>query len=102
VLYHEVTVAGTPLNVIVLVPCVVPNPAPVTVTATVAAPLVRESLVMPGPGLTVNSTPLLATPPSVTTTLPVVAAEGTVAVMDVALQLVTEAFRPLKLTVLPL
>lgn len=101
VLLHEVTGAGTPLNVTVLVPCVSPNPAPVTETASVGAPLVGESLVMPGPGLTVNSTPLLATPPSVTTTLPVTAVEGTVATMDVALQLVTDANRPLKVTVLP-
>ncbi len=101
-LLQDVTVAATPLNVTVLVPCVFPNPAPVTETAIVGPPLVLDSLVMPGPGVTVNSTPLLATPPTVTTTLPVVAVEGTVAVIEVALQLVIEAKTPLKVTLLPL
>src|SRR5712664_452990 len=49
---------------------------------------------------TVNCTPLLAIPPAVTTTLPVVAPAGTSATMLVALQLVGVATVPLNLTVL--
>ncbi len=45
-------------------------------------------------------TPLLATPPTVTTTFPVVAPFGTGATILVALQLVTVAAVPLKVTVL--
>jgi hypothetical protein len=45
------------------------------------APLLGVRLVMLGAGVTVKETPLLATPPAaVTTTLPVVAPVGTVAV----------------------
>ena len=51
------------------------------------------------PLLTVNGIPLLTTPLTVTTTLPVVAAEGTDVAMFVALQLVTAATVPLKVTV---
>src|SRR5947208_17122626 len=47
---------------------------------------------------TVKFTPLLATPPTVTTTLPVVAPPGTDATMLVALQLVVLAVVPLKVT----
>ena len=47
-----------------------------------------------------NATPLLATPPTVTTTFPVVAPAGTGATMLVALQLVGAAAIPLNLTVL--
>jgi hypothetical protein len=43
---------------------------------------------------------MLATPPTVTTTLPVVAANGTGTVMLVALQLVGVASVPLNVTVL--
>src|SRR4029077_10662630 len=58
-------------------------------------------LVMLGPGtVTVKFTPLLATPPTVTTTLPVVAPAGTGVVMLVALQLVGAAATPLNATVL--
>jgi len=49
---------------------------------------------------TVKGTPLLATPPTVTTTLPVVAPTGTGATMLVADQLVGVAVVPLNLTVL--
>jgi hypothetical protein len=51
-------------------------------------------------GGTVNAIPLLDCPPTVTTTAPVVAANGTVAVMVVSLQLVTAAKTPLNVTVL--
>jgi hypothetical protein len=51
---------------------------------------------MLGAGMfTVKLTPLLATPPTVTTTLPVVAPDGTGATMLVALQLVGVAAVPL-------
>src|SRR5215469_12120912 len=50
--------------------------------------------------LTVKLTPLLATPPTVTTTLPVVAPAGTGTAMLVALQLVGVAVTPLNVTVL--
>src|SRR6266853_1208073 len=50
--------------------------------------------------VTVNAIPLLAAPPTVTTTLPVVAPAGTATTMLVALQLVGVAGVPLKLTVL--
>ena len=52
------------------------------------------------PPLTVKGTPLLATPPTVTTTFPVVAPEGTEVIRLVALQFVTEAGVWLNLTVL--
>jgi hypothetical protein len=48
--------------------------------------------------VTVNSTPLLGTPPAVTTTLPVVAPVGTDVAMLVAVQLVTVAVIPLNVT----
>jgi hypothetical protein len=51
-------------------------------------------------GVTVKVTVLLAWPPTVTTTGPVVALTGTGAVMLVALQLVGVAVVPLKVTVL--
>ena len=55
---------------------------------------------MAGGAETVKVILLLAWPPTVTTTLPVVAPLGTVAAMLVALQLVTLAAVPLKVTVL--
>ena len=50
--------------------------------------------------VTVKFTPLLARPPTVTTTLPVVAPAGTVTAMLVLLQVVAVAAVPLKVTVL--
>jgi hypothetical protein len=60
---------------------------------------VIERLVMLGAGTTVKLTPLLFTPLANTTTFPVVAPEGTVVAMLVALQLVTVAAVPLNFTV---
>ena len=57
-------------------------------------------IVLTPPPLTVKVTPLLAIPFTVTTTFPVVAPEGTDVTMLVALQLVTAAGVPLKVTVL--
>jgi hypothetical protein len=96
-----VGVAAVPLNLTVLVPCVAPKFAPVIVTVAPTNPDVGFRLVMLGAGtVTVKLTPLLATPPTVTTTFPVVAPVGTVTTMLVALQLVAVAAVPLNLTVL--
>ena len=96
-----VGVAAVPLNVTVLVPCVAPKFAPVIVTDAPTNPDVGFRPVMLGPGVvTVKLTPLLATPPTVTTTLPVVAPAGTGTTMFVTLQLVGVAPIPLKVTVL--
>jgi hypothetical protein len=98
-----VGVAAVPLNVTVLVPCVAPKFAPATLTAAPTAPEVGFKLVMLGAktaGMTVKFTPLLATPPTVTTTFPVVAPAGTGATMLVALQLLAAAVVPLNLIVL--
>jgi len=60
---------------------------PLTLTAAPTAPDVGDKLVIFGAATTVKVTPLLATPPTVTTTFPVVAPVGTVATIDVVLQL---------------
>jgi hypothetical protein len=96
-----VGVAVVPLNFTVLVPCVAPKLVPLTVTDVPTAPLVGERLVSVGPGtVTVKVSPLLATPPTVTTTLPVVAPIGTGTVILVADQAVGVAAVPLNVTVL--
>jgi len=96
-----VGVAAVPLNFTVLVPCVAPKFAPAIVTELPTAPDAGLTLVMLGAGtVTVKLTPLLATPPTVTTTLPVVAPAGTGTTMLVALQLVGAAAVPLNFTVL--
>ena len=69
------------------VPNVAPKFAPVIVTGIPTGPEAGLKLVMLGVK-TVNATLLLDTPPTVTTTIPVVAPDGTVATMLVALQLV--------------
>jgi len=68
---HEVDVAGVPLNVTVLVPCVDPKFEPVILTEVPSGPEVGLKLLILG--VTVKTTPLLATPLTVTTTGPVVA-----------------------------
>src|SRR6266853_1038468 len=96
-----VGVPAVPLNVTVLVPCVAPKFAPLIVTDVPTTPVVGLKLAMLGAGtVTVKLTPLLATPPTVTTTFPLVAPVGTAAVMLVALQLVAVAETPLNFTVL--
>jgi hypothetical protein len=96
-----VAVAAVPLNLTVLVPCVAPKFAPTIVTVVPTKPEAGFRLVMLGPGeVTVKLTPLLATPPTVTTTFPVVAPAGTFVTMLVALQLVAVAAIPLNFTVL--
>src|SRR5262249_7701843 len=97
---HDVGVAVVPLNVTVLVPCVAPKLVPVIVTAVATGPLVGKRLVIVGATVTVNETPLLARPPTVTTTLPVVAPAGTGTTMLVADHDVGVAVVPLNVTVL--
>jgi hypothetical protein len=71
----------------------------VIVTGIPGASNAGDKLVMAGAAPTLKLTPLLAVPPTVTITFPVVAPVGTVTAMFVALQLVTVAVVPLKLIV---
>lgn len=87
-------VAAVPLNV--TVPCDVPKFDPAMTTADPTAPVFGVRLLMLG--VTVNVTPLLAWPLTVTMTLPVVAPAGTGTVIELALQLVGVADVPLKVT----
>src|SRR5712664_64521 len=68
-----VGIAAIPLNVMVLVPWLAPKFVPVTVTGVAIGPEFGLTSVMVGVGRTVKLIPLLATPLTVTTTLPVVA-----------------------------
>jgi hypothetical protein len=95
-----VGVAVVPLNFTVLVPCVAPKFVPVIVTDVATGPLVGDRVVILGATVTVKLTPLLARPPTVTTTLPVVAPAGTGVTMLVFDQLVGVAVVPLNFTVL--
>src|SRR6266404_5741745 len=96
-------VPAVPLKVTVLAPCVVPKFAPAIVTDVPTTPDVGFRLVMlGGGGVTAKFIPLLATPPTVTTTLPVDAPLGTGTTMLVALQPVGVPAVPLKVTVLAL
>src|SRR5258708_2479314 len=90
--------AVVPLNFTVLEPCVAPKLAPAMVTEVPTGPDVGFRLTMLGvvAVATVKVMPLLALPPTVTTTLPVVAPVGTGATMVVAFQLVGVALVPLK------
>jgi hypothetical protein len=93
--------AAVPLNVTVLVPCAVPKFAPAIVTEAPTSPEAGLNVEMLGAGtVTVNPAPLLLCPPTVTTTLPVVAPAGTATTMLDALQLAGAAAVPLNVTVL--
>jgi len=81
---------------------VAPKFEPETVTDVPIGPELGVRLVILGTTFTTKFIPLLAIPPTVTTTLPVVAPTGTVTAMLVGLQLVGVAARPLKVTVLVL
>jgi len=94
---QELIVAAVPLNV--TPPWLDPKLVPVIVTEVPIGPDVGDKLEMLGAGTTVKLTPLLATPPTVTTTLPVVAPVGTVAVMLAAPQELVLAVVPLNCTV---
>jgi hypothetical protein len=98
VVLQLVGVAVVPPKVTVLLPCVAPKPVPAIVIAVPAMPEVADRLLTVG--FTLNLTPLLGPPFTVTTTLPVVAAAGTVAAIAVAFQLVGVAATPLNVTVL--
>ena len=93
-------VAVVPLNVTVLVPCVDPKFVPVIVTEVPTTPELGDRLVILGVSKTVNNVPVLGTPLTVTTTLPVIAPFGTGTAMLLALQLVGVAVVPLNVTVL--
>jgi hypothetical protein len=90
--------AADPLKLTVLVPWLEPKLVPEIVTEVPTAPEVGDRLVMLG--ATEKFTPLLATPPTVTTTLPDGAPDGTGTVIELALQLMGVAAVPLKLTAL--
>jgi len=69
------------------------------ITLVPVGPEVGLMLVILGGGVTVKSTPLLCTPPTATTTLPVVAPAGTVTLKLAADQFaVAVAVTPLKVT----
>lgn len=91
--------AAIPLKDTVLVPWLEPKLFPLIVTELLLAPLTGDRLVMLG--ITVKFSPLLAVPLTVTTTVPLVAPEGTAATIDVGLQPVAVTATPLKVTVLP-
>src|SRR5579859_5226682 len=96
--FQLVGFAVVPLKVTVLVPCVAPKFAPDTVTEVPTGPEPGLKLVMFGGGVTVNSIPLLGTPPTFTSTFPVVAPAGTGAMMLVSVQIEARVCMPLKVT----
>jgi hypothetical protein len=81
-------------------PTVGPKFVPEIVTVAPIGPKVGLMLAMLGGGVTVKGTPLLATPPTVTTTFPVVAPDGTVTSMVAVVQFEKAATVLLKVTVL--
>jgi len=89
------TAATVPLNFTVFVPWLDPKLAPEIVMEAPMGPEVADRLEMVGAVVTLNGTPLLGTPPTVTTTLPLVAPAGTLVEMLVALQFVAVAATPL-------
>ncbi|SRR5258706_4282044 len=96
-----VGVATMPLNVTLLVPWLAPKLTPVIITDAPMAPEVGlREVILGGITVTANGTPLLASPTTVTTTLPEVALAGTGTTILVALQLAGDAAIPLNVTVL--
>jgi hypothetical protein len=91
-------VAVVPLNVTALVPCDAPKLAPVIVTELPVGPKLGLKLVILGGAVTPKSTPLLGTPPTFTSRLPVVAPVGTGAVMLVSVQFEALVWTPLNVT----
>ena len=100
VAFQLVGVAALPLKVNLLDPCVDPKLRPVTVTEVATGPLLGETVEMFGICNTVNETPFVAVPLTVTTTLPVVAPCGTGATIVPVLQFVGVVVTPLNATVL--
>jgi hypothetical protein len=99
VAFHVLTATALPFRATVLVPWVDPKFVPVMVNCVPTAAGLGEIAVIVGTATTVKLEPLLFTPLANTTTLPVVAPDGTVVAMLVALQLVIVAVVPLNLTV---
>jgi hypothetical protein len=97
---QKVGVAEVPLNVTVLEPWVSRKLEPKIVIGVPTEPEVCERLLIAGGGSRVKLTPSLTTPPTVTTTFPVVAAVGTGTVTLVAVHAVGVADVPLNVTVL--
>jgi hypothetical protein len=96
-------IVGVPVllpKLTVLVPCVGPKPLPATVTELPTGAAVGDRLEIFGVGATAKGTPALATPETVTTTLPGVAPVGTGTTIFALAQLVGVPAVPLKLTVL--
>jgi hypothetical protein len=100
VLFQIVTVAGVPLKVTVLFPCVDPKFEPAIVTDVPTTPALGDKLEIVGGTPTINVNALLSTPPTVTNNGPVLDPLGTVVAICVLLQLVVAASVPLNLTVL--
>jgi hypothetical protein len=80
-------------------PCVAPKPEPTSVMMLPVIPIDGVRLVSTAE-TTVNAPLLLERPPTVTTTGPLVAPDGTVPVIEVALHAVTNTCIPLSVTVL--
>ena len=103
---HVDGVADVPLNVTMLASWAAPKLDPEIVRDAPAGPLFGERAVTLGSGarvggtVTVYGSALLATPPTVTTTFPLVAPAGTGTPMLVIDQFVGAAGVPLKVTVL--
>src|ERR1019366_2233132 len=95
VAFQLVTLAAVPLNITVPLPWLDPKFVPVMVTRVPTPPDVVDRLVILGPGTTVNVTPLLFVEFTFTTTLPVVAPDGTAVEMLVLLQFDTLSAVPL-------
>jgi len=96
---QEVTVATLSLNLATFDADAGPKRAPEIATTVPARPDAGDTPVMTGASVTVKGKPLVTIPLALTTTLPVVAPEGTTTVMDVAVQLFAAACVPLKVTV---
>jgi hypothetical protein len=90
--------ATVPLKETVLAPCVAPKFEPEIVTCVPTGPDAGDSVAMEGAVITVNGSPLLDKPATLTTTFPLVAAAGTVTVTAVCVQLVVAAPTPLNIT----
>jgi hypothetical protein len=93
-------VAVVPLNVTVVAPWLVPKPDPAIVTEVPAAPVAGDTLVRTGLGLSVKACGLVAWPPTVTTTFPLVDPTGGNATIWLSDHEVGVAGVPLNVTVL--
>jgi hypothetical protein len=98
VLLQLVGCPGVPLKVTVPVPWLEPKFNPVIVSGPPSANVLADKEVITGAA--VNNTPLLATPPTVTTTLPVVTPLGTNTLMLLFVQFAGVTVVPLNVTVL--